>query len=138
MIPHLLRPAAAALALVALGTASAQVSPSAASATPPPAGSPADVAPAPAPTFTSGGDLRLRNEYLNNAFSLSAVAARHEQDYFRFRGRLWFADAFAPGFAATSALPLSTIASTEIPYFFIKALYSPDSVKRSWMPMFAA
>jgi len=104
MIPHLLRPAAAALALVALGTASAQVSPSAASATPPPAGPPADVAPAPAPTFTSGGDLRLRNEYLNNAFSLSAVAARHEQDYFRFRGRLWFADAFAPGWTLNARL----------------------------------
>ena len=47
-----------------------------------------------------GGDLRIRNEYFNNAFSLtsdqkfpgpgtSPFAAVHSQDYFRFRGRLW-------------------------------------------------
>jgi hypothetical protein len=47
-----------------------------------------------------GADLRLRNEYFNNAFSLtsdqhlgesgsSPFASVHSQDYFRFRGRLW-------------------------------------------------
>jgi hypothetical protein len=49
-----------------------------------------------------GADLRLRNEYFNNAFALtsdqnfppggpgtSPFAAVHSQDYFRFRGRLW-------------------------------------------------
>ncbi|MGC8744430.1 MAG: alginate export family protein [Verrucomicrobiia bacterium] len=36
-----------------------------------------------------GGDLRLRNEYLNNAISLDEDAPRSEQDYLRFRGRIW-------------------------------------------------
>ena len=50
----------------------------------------------PASWLTWGGDLRLRNEYFNNAQSLSSdpkvdprLAALHAQDYFRFRGRLW-------------------------------------------------
>jgi hypothetical protein len=42
------------------------------------------------PKITWGGDVRLRNEYLNNALTLSDVTApRHEQDYFRFRERVW-------------------------------------------------
>jgi hypothetical protein len=43
-----------------------------------------------------GADFRVRNEYFNNALSLttdpslSPLFARvHEQDYFRYRGRLW-------------------------------------------------
>ncbi len=36
-----------------------------------------------------GADFRVRNEYFNNILSLTDSAARHEQDYFRFRGRLW-------------------------------------------------
>jgi hypothetical protein len=43
----------------------------------------------PSPHFTWGADLRLRNEYLNNAVSLDINGARHEQDYFRFRERIW-------------------------------------------------
>jgi hypothetical protein len=50
----------------------------------------------PAPWFSWGADLRLRNEYLNNAHTLgnadviqSGVLVPHEQDYFRFRGRVW-------------------------------------------------
>ena len=39
--------------------------------------------------LSSGGDLRLRNEYFNNALTLSEAVVRHEQDYFRFRERLW-------------------------------------------------
>ena len=39
--------------------------------------------------LTWGADVRLRNEYLNNALTLSEAGARHEQDYFRFRERLW-------------------------------------------------
>ena len=41
--------------------------------------------------LTSGGDLRIRNEYFNNALTLSENVVRHEQDYFRFRERLWLA-----------------------------------------------
>jgi hypothetical protein len=40
--------------------------------------------------FTWGGDVRFRNEYYNNAATLNDGAARHEQDYFRFRERIWF------------------------------------------------
>jgi len=40
-------------------------------------------------TFTFGGDFRLRNEYYNAASSLNAKAPLHEQDYFRYRLRLW-------------------------------------------------
>jgi hypothetical protein len=46
--------------------------------------------------LTWGGDLRLRNEYFNNALSLTENPAVsplfgsvHEQEYLRFRGRLW-------------------------------------------------
>ncbi len=46
--------------------------------------------------FSWGGDIRVRNEYFNNALSLSTspsvagpFAGVHEQDYFRFRGRVW-------------------------------------------------
>jgi hypothetical protein len=42
-----------------------------------------------------GADLRIRNEYYNNALSLGSgptsepFAPVHAQDYFRYRGRLW-------------------------------------------------
>jgi hypothetical protein len=71
----------------------------------------AGAAPAPAPSAAEqtiqdiknpvswllwGGDIRLRNEYFNNALSLGVnpgAALRfgdvHEQDYFRFRGRIF-------------------------------------------------
>ena len=39
--------------------------------------------------LTWGADLRIRNEYYNNAWSLSDTVARHEQDVIRFRGRVW-------------------------------------------------
>ena len=43
----------------------------------------------PAPWFSWGADLRLRNEFVNNAILLNANTPLHEQDYFRIRGRLW-------------------------------------------------
>ena len=43
-----------------------------------------------------GGDFRIRNEYFNNALSLTSdpelsplFGHYHSQDYFRYRGRLW-------------------------------------------------
>jgi hypothetical protein len=39
--------------------------------------------------LTWDGDLRVRNEYFNNAISLTDTAVGHEQDVIRFRGRLW-------------------------------------------------
>jgi len=46
--------------------------------------------------MTWGGDMRVRNEYFNNALSLTTQPSHsplfgpvHEQDYFRFRGRVW-------------------------------------------------
>jgi len=50
----------------------------------------------PVPWLSWGGDFRVRNEYFNNALSLTTdsklsplFAPVHEQDYFRYRGRLW-------------------------------------------------
>ncbi len=54
-----------------------------ASATPP-----VQAAPAQPDWLTTGGDLRLRNEYFDNAVTL-APTTLHEQDYFRVRGRFW-------------------------------------------------
>ncbi|MGB8369279.1 MAG: alginate export family protein [Limisphaerales bacterium] len=45
--------------------------------------------------FSWGGDMRVRNEYFNNALSLGSGPSSgpfgpvHEQDYFRYRGRIW-------------------------------------------------
>jgi len=39
--------------------------------------------------FSWGADVRLRNEYVNNAATLNESLKLHEQDYFRFRERLW-------------------------------------------------
>ena len=36
-----------------------------------------------------GGDLRIRNEYFNNLLTLNPNSRLHEQDYFRFRARIW-------------------------------------------------
>jgi hypothetical protein len=43
----------------------------------------------PADWLSWGADMRIRNEYLNNAATLSQDLPYHEQDYFRFRGRVW-------------------------------------------------
>jgi len=43
----------------------------------------------PASWLSWGGDLRARNEYFNNLLTLNPKATYHEQDYFRFRGRVW-------------------------------------------------
>src|ERR1019366_6706017 len=42
----------------------------------------------PFPWMTWGGDLRVRNEYFNDLLTLSDKGA-HQQDYFRFRGRVF-------------------------------------------------
>lgn len=39
--------------------------------------------------LTWGGDLRFRNEYLDNTLTLNTDAPLAEQDYFRYRARLW-------------------------------------------------
>ncbi|MGA2748572.1 MAG: alginate export family protein [Verrucomicrobiota bacterium] len=50
----------------------------------------------PASWLSWGADLRIRNEYYNNALSLGVppggfanFGSVHAQDYFRFRGRIW-------------------------------------------------
>jgi hypothetical protein len=43
----------------------------------------------PFPWLLWGADLRLRNEYFNNALSISSANPLHAQDYFRFRGRVF-------------------------------------------------
>jgi hypothetical protein len=77
--------------------AAAQSTPSAAQAaaspTPPPALSPTEQTikdiKNPVPWLSWGADFRARNEYLNNTLTLNPNARLHEQDYFRFRARLW-------------------------------------------------
>ena len=39
--------------------------------------------------LTWGSDLRIRNEYSDNGFTLNSRVPLHSQDYFRFRGRVW-------------------------------------------------
>ena len=92
MIPPIVRIAAwlALGASIALASAEGQVAASLPAA--PPSGAPTPTVgapPAAASWLTGGGDVRLRNEYFNNAFTLSEVAPLHEQDYFRLRVRLW-------------------------------------------------
>ena len=43
----------------------------------------------PFPWMTWGGDFRIRNEYFNDLLTLNPNNRLHEQDYFRFRGRLF-------------------------------------------------
>ena len=43
----------------------------------------------PAKWISWGADMRIRNEYFNSLLTLNNTAPLHEQDYFRFRGRLW-------------------------------------------------
>ena len=43
----------------------------------------------PYPWLNWGADLRVRNEYFNDLLTLNPNAKLHEQDYFRFRGRLF-------------------------------------------------
>src|ERR1019366_3352905 len=90
---------AQALTMITLGAtlviASAQTTqPSAAaSAPPPPALSSTEQAikdlKNPVSWMNWGADLRLRNEYFDNLLTLSSHNPIHEQDYFRFRGRVW-------------------------------------------------
>jgi hypothetical protein len=69
---------------------SAQTAPPAAAA-PPPSGVEKMLADVKHPVswLTWGGDLRIRNEYMNNLVTLGNAYAGHEQDVIRFRGRVW-------------------------------------------------
>ena len=70
--------------------------------------------------FNWGGDFRVRNEYFNKALSLTTdphlsplFAPVHEQDYFRYRGRVW------AGFLPTDGLSLNVRLAAE-PREFMK------------------
>ena len=98
---------AQAITLITLGaalmTAPAQTTPSAQAATgapPTPSLSPTEQTlydiKNPFSWLNWGADLRIRNEYFNNALSLTSDPAQsplfahyHSQDYFRIRGRVW-------------------------------------------------
>jgi len=68
--------------------------------------------------LTWGADLRFRNEYGNNLITLNEGAARHEQDYFRFRERIW-----------ASVMPVTNVS--------VNARFSGE--QREWMkPSFAS
>jgi hypothetical protein len=59
---------------------------------------------APASPFTWGGDLRLRNEYFNNAVVLNENTTLHEQDFYRSRLRLWASYDILPGVSCNARL----------------------------------
>jgi hypothetical protein len=68
--------------------------------------------------LTWGADMRIRNEYMNNSITLDKTAVRHEQDYFRFRERLW-----------ASVMPVTNVS--------MNARFSGE--QREWMnPSFAS
>ena len=72
----------------------------------------------PVPWFNWGADVRIRNEYMDNNITLSDSGVRHEQDYFRFRERIW-----------ASLLPLTNVS--------LNARFSGE--QREWMkPSFAS
>ncbi|HVM60035.1 MAG TPA: alginate export family protein [Verrucomicrobiae bacterium] len=71
-----------------------------------------------------GGDFRVRDEYFNNAMSLSSdphfsplFGTGHEQEYFRFRGRVW------ASFFPTNAVTLNLRLAAE-PREFLKPAFS--------------
>jgi hypothetical protein len=68
--------------------------------------------------FTWGADLRLRNEYMNNNLFMNESGPLHEQDYFRFRERIW-----------ASVMPVTNLS--------VNARFSGE--QREWMkPAFAS
>lgn len=80
---------------LAVAAGQAQTSSSTSAASPPPPPPPSGIeqwikeVKTPVSWLTWGGDFRARNEYLNNAVSLTDSDPLHEQDVFRFRARVW-------------------------------------------------
>ena len=116
-----------ALALITLGAtiviAPAQTTVPAAAAPPPPALSSTEQAikdlKNPVSWMNWGADLRLRNEYFDNLLTLSSHNPIHEQDYFRFRGRVW------AGFTPLDDLSVNIRLATEAREWMKEAGYSP-------------
>jgi hypothetical protein len=85
----------------------------------------------PLPWMTWGGDFRARNEYFDNLISLTpnpqqspnpklgANAVLHEQDYFRFRARVW------TSITPVTDLSLNTRLATEPREWMKPAGYTP-------------
>jgi hypothetical protein len=71
----------------------------------------------PVPWFSWGADVRLRNEYMDNNIFLNNSAPLHEQDYFRFRERIW-----------ASVMPVTNVS--------VNARFSGE--QREWMKPAAA
>jgi len=72
--------------------------------------------------LTWGADLRLRNEFFYDLLTLNPAHPLHEQDYFRFRGRLW------ANVAPTEDLSLNVRLATEPREWMDPAGYSPMKV----------
>ena len=73
----------------------------------------------PASWMNWGGDLRIRNEYFNNLLTLNPNSRLHEQDYFRFRSRVWMT------IAPTDDFSFFTRLTTEPREWLNPAGYSP-------------
>ncbi len=83
--------------------------------------------------FNWGGDLRVRNEYFNNAMSLSSdphfaplFGPVHEQEYLRFRGRVW------ASFFPTNNITLNIRVAAE-PREFLKPAFSDTDFGQTGM-----
>ena len=70
-----------------------------------------------------GADLRLRNEYFYDLITLNPHAPLHEQDYFRFRGRIW------TSITPVEDLSLNVRLASEPREWMDPAGYSPMSLK---------
>jgi hypothetical protein len=83
--------------------------------------------------FSWGGDFRVRDEYFNNAMSLSSnpqfsplFGPVHEQEYFRFRSRVW------ASFIPTDDLTINLRLAAE-PREFLKPAFSDTDFEHSGM-----
>ncbi|MGO9243878.1 MAG: alginate export family protein [Verrucomicrobiia bacterium] len=83
--------------------------------------------------FSCGGDFRVRDEYFNNGMSLNDIKTPgqffppvHEQELFRFRGRVW------ASFFPTNPLTLNVRLAAE-PREFLKPAFSDTDFEHTGM-----
>ena len=80
----------------------------------------------PTPWLNWGADLRVRNEYFDNLLTLNPDNPLHEQDYFRFRARVW------TNLKPVDDLSLNARLSTEPREWINQAGYSPMKGSSGW------
>lgn len=76
--------------------------------------------------LTWGADLRVRNEYFDNLLTLSPANPLHEQDYFRFRTRVWM------NLKPTDGVSLNTRLAIESREWLNQAGYTLKKGRTGW------